>query len=1057
MTSQQPTPTASPPRAPPALPPRKPRVMIVEDEALIALDIESHLLQVGYDVVGIVDDCDSALQLFQRTRPGLVLMDIRIRGDRDGIDTARAISQIADVPIVFLTAYADEATVARAAEHTPYGYLVKPFDERSLVAALVVAVRRHAADLQHRLLQVAVDAAPVGVLFVTCDGNERRISYANRAFQEMSQATEAEILGRTPCFLSADPHRPAVQRLREALRFKTAAAETIEGQRRDGNRFWAICSVSPVADRSGDVRRMLVMHLDITREREVQAGAMAAQRLELVGRLAAGVAHDFNNVLSSMMAFTELAREEVEDEEVREDLGEVLQAARRGAQLARRLLGFCRPTEPVPAERCDLVQTLATLRKTAIHLAGPTVQLELRAPPGPCFVPLDPTSVEQIFLNLVANARDAMPDGGRIDVELVERAPSDGGGVLLMVSDSGHGIEPDVLGRIFDPLFSTKPEGMGTGLGLWTSRTLVERAGGSLEVRSTTGQGSTFCIQLPTETRPGERPDADAVALPAGSGRGAICLLVDENDAFRRACGLALARAGFAVTEAASAAAAQRELDRVGPALALLICDLDLSGAGGSSLLSRLRDLAPRARLISMSAYGEDLPSRTPPGAVVLWKPFPTTALVRQAVDALAQDPEPPGGEQLPPRARPEPGPVVPLPQAPPPGAAGQRTVLVCSPDGAAAAALTAALSRRGVRGVVVADPEQARAAAGSPRFDLVVLDVDALGDRPDDLLDPVIETDPLRPTLALTGRLTAEAALRATRSCALGVLHKPVDGTGAAQAILRALAQGDVARLQRRQRAVTPAAAALLRDRPGLEARFEASLAALGARFVPIARAYDGSHYAWEAALGSAGPLATAAELVAAAEALGQMDALGLRFRQRVAEALEARPDRFEPVFVPLHPFEFLQPVLLRRDEPLRAHATRVVYGLSDEVRLGATTDPADTARALRAEGFRIAFDRVGTEPGGLSWLLRLSPDFVVIDPALTQDVDVSPDAREVLQSVIGLASQARALVMAAGVGTLGEAQVMRELGCDLLQGPFIAPPGTGLTPPASPPSLRR
>lgn len=327
------------------------RILIVEDESVIALDIERRLQRAGYVVVGVAVNRDDAFDLFKEYQPDLVLMDVSIVGPADGIETARAIGQLGDVPVIFLTAYADDATLNRAAETSPYGYLLKPFDDRTLAATIKVALERHAADTRLRVMDAAVRTATVGIMLVEVKGAERSISYVNDAFVAMSGATRQTILGRRPCFLAVDPEDEPVVRLRQAMEDCTYSRETVRGRRTSGEDFWSSITVSPVPNRSGRVSHLLLFHMDITREREAQIGLAESQRLEVLGQLTAGIAHDFNNVLGAIMAFTELARESGVDQEVVGDLDEVMHAVKRGTLLTRKLLDFARRNETVAVGR----------------------------------------------------------------------------------------------------------------------------------------------------------------------------------------------------------------------------------------------------------------------------------------------------------------------------------------------------------------------------------------------------------------------------------------------------------------------------------------------------------------------------------------------------------------------------------------------------------------------------------------------------------------------------------------------------------------------------------
>ena len=481
------------------------RVMVVEDESVIALDLEMRLTRLGYDVVAVCDNCDDAVALFVETQPQLVLMDICISGPVDGIETASAISKLSDVPVVFLTAYADQDTVRRAAKTSPYGYLLKPFDERSVSVTLTIALQRHASDVRARLFGTAIESATVGIALVDTRGPAPVIEFVNKAYLQKLECTPEQLIGLPPTFSTAPQDRETVERLHAAIEHHQYADGIVQGKRADGTAYWTAVTLCPVPTPTGRVTHMVSFHKDITALREAESTLASTQRFETIGLMTASIAHDFNNVLNVIMGFAEFAREG--DDTTRPgDLDEVIQAARRGEKLTRKLLDFSRRPDPSPASGTDLARVMADLLTMVQRLVGPYVDVELRVEAGPMIVATDSTSIEQVLLNLVANARDAMPTGGRLGIEVT--CPSTPSGALeagryvrIAVRDTGTGIDPLILKHMFEPLFTTKPRGQGTGLGLSTSRMLVEREGGTITMQSGLGEGTTVHVDLPLTAR----------------------------------------------------------------------------------------------------------------------------------------------------------------------------------------------------------------------------------------------------------------------------------------------------------------------------------------------------------------------------------------------------------------------------------------------------------------------------------------------------------------------------------------------------------------------------
>ncbi|HUK15781.1 MAG TPA: ATP-binding protein [Bryobacteraceae bacterium] len=374
-----------------------------------------------------------------------------------------------------------------------------------------------------------------------------------------------------------------------------------------------------------------------------------SQRLETVGRLTSGVAHDFANLLTLIAGYSELMLDRIgEKDALRQHLEEISNAASRGARLTSQLLGFTRGRTGEP-QALDLNE-MAT---ESLRLLGPVIgehmRIETLLAAGSGKILADRSQLEQVLMNLVLNARDAMPRGGTIRIETalaewpeeeaqrhnVEPGPK----VLLAVSDTGHGMDEQTLARAFDPFFTTKEHGKGTGLGLNTVKTIVRQNGGDVWARSVPGEGSTFTICLPRAAQtPGAAGSGDGLHAP-GSG-GETVLLVEDEDPVRKLIGHVLRRRGYQVIEAASAEDALRIFGERGAEIQLVLTDMVMPGKSGRELAEALCEKRPDIRLIFMSGYTDDVLQRTGalrPGMSFLQKPLrPETlaARVREALDS---------------------------------------------------------------------------------------------------------------------------------------------------------------------------------------------------------------------------------------------------------------------------------------------------------------------------------------------------------------------------------------------------------------------------------------
>jgi PAS domain S-box-containing protein len=385
---------------------------------------------------------------------------------------------------------------------------------------------------------------------------------------------------------------------------------------------------------------------DMTEHKALETQLRQAQKMEAVGRLAGGVAHDFNNMLTAIMSYAELLSADLPDDGVAKDnLDEIRQAARRAAGLTRQLLAFSRQQLLEPRV-LDPNEVVTGLEKMLQRLIGEDVDLVAKLAPKIGHVRADPGQIEQAILNLVINARDAMPNGGRLviettDVELDERYTSEhgihGAGpfVMIAISDSGQGMDKATLARIFDPFFTTKEQGKGTGLGLSTVYGIVKQSGGFVWVYSEPGHGATFKIYLPRIDAPVEAPVVPA-PVRSTAGRETV-LVVEDEEALRRVAERILVRDGYTVIVAGSGAEALTLAQDTKP-IDVIATDVVMPGLGGRDLVRRLLAMHPDAKVLFMSGYTDDAVLRhgiPEPGTAFLQKPFSGLALTRKIREIL--------------------------------------------------------------------------------------------------------------------------------------------------------------------------------------------------------------------------------------------------------------------------------------------------------------------------------------------------------------------------------------------------------------------------------------
>jgi two-component system cell cycle sensor histidine kinase/response regulator CckA len=475
------------------------------------------------------------------------------------------------------------------------------------------------------------DASPVGMLMCDAKG---MLTMVNPALEAMFGWERGELIGKSVEQLVPHAARPghgaqvASFVASEAARMIGTGRE-VKGVRRDGTILPMEVSLTPV--QIDGERRILGSVVDISERKELERKYQSAQRLEALGQLAGGVAHDFNNLLTAIINFTSFVHSELsEDDPKRSDLDEVLRAAGRASELTRQLLAFSRQ-QPLKATVLDLSGLVIDVEKLLRRVIGEDVQLRTVLTGEPCTVLIDAGQFEQVLLNLAVNARDAMPNGGSLTIETSSRDEQ----IVLSVHDSGNGIAEEHLEHIFQPFFTTKQVGKGTGLGLATCYGIVEHAGGELSVTSSPS-GTTFQIALPrVEGTPSAARKMSE--YPAAEARDATILLVEDDNSVRRAVTRLLSSAGYHVLGAESPAEAQRFWETQQEDIDVLLTDLVLPEMDGVSLAQTFR--ADRDNLVVMFITGY-APDRTvvPPDfdAALLRKPFDSKQLLKTLDKALA-------------------------------------------------------------------------------------------------------------------------------------------------------------------------------------------------------------------------------------------------------------------------------------------------------------------------------------------------------------------------------------------------------------------------------------
>ncbi len=508
--------------------------------------------------------------------------------------------------------------------------------------------RRQQAEAEIRRLALVVEQAAEVIVITDTQG---LICYVNPAFERVTGYSRQEALGRNPRLLKSGQHSAAFYREMWAT---LARGEAWRGhffnRRKDGALIEENAVISPLRDAAGQTVNYVAIKLDVTREAQLEAQFRQAQKLEAVGQLAGGVAHDFNNLLAAAkMQLGLLQMNPGHDQETRQALQELDAAMSRAGKLTRQLLAFSRRSV-MTITRLDLNQVVRNLLTMLKRLIGQGVDLRFQERLLQSPVEADEGMMEQVLLNLVVNARDAMPLGGPVTISITGESLSEentaahpkrrpGAFVVLQVADTGCGMDAGILKRIFEPFFTTKEVGKGTGLGLATVHGIVAQHQGWVEVDSVVGHGTTFRIYLPAAAGPAGAENPDPLAPPIRRG-GETILLVEDDPVVRQAAAQTLRWLGYRVCEAASGPAALEQWRTHGSQIQLLLTDQAMpEGMTGLELADQLQKMKPSLKVIVASGHVACNVQGGRPGITWLPKPFDLATLAEAVRICLDQNP----------------------------------------------------------------------------------------------------------------------------------------------------------------------------------------------------------------------------------------------------------------------------------------------------------------------------------------------------------------------------------------------------------------------------------
>ena len=622
-----------------------PRILIVEDERLISLDLSRRLPKLGYEVCAIVPTGEEAVAKAAELLPDLVLMDICLRGEMDGIQAAEIIKRDNDRPVVFLSANSDELTLNRAKLSRPSSYILKPFKERELQIGIDMALLNHGLNceikaarenLEQRVIERTEELARVNsALRIEVDIRKRMEEQAREQADLLAKARDAiyvRDLSGTISFWNQGAERlfgiPSTgtlgRKVHEVMGEENVAAmsasetATIEngdwtGELRhvtaDGTELTVESRWTLVRTDSGAPKTILVVNTDVTERKRIAEQFMRTQRLESIGALASGIAHDLNNVFAPILMATDLM-EGTNPQDNAHIVDMVKTTAQRGADMVKQVLMFVRGAEH-EMEPTSLGHLASEVRRLMDQTLPCTIEVTSEVSKSLRPVLGDATQLHQLLVNLCVNARDAMPDGGRLKIGVDEvevdaararraKGARPGTYARLSVTDTGTGIPPEAHAKIFEPFFTTKAVGKGTGLGLSTVFAIVESHAGFMELESEVGRGSSFIIYLPICEANRQELEKETGAAPRGHGE--LVIVVDDEHSMREITKLTLEDQNYRVLLASDGAEAISVYLQNRDEVSLVITDIMMPIMNGRAMIHALRKFNPDLPVVAFSA-----------------------------------------------------------------------------------------------------------------------------------------------------------------------------------------------------------------------------------------------------------------------------------------------------------------------------------------------------------------------------------------------------------------------------------------------------------------------
>jgi two-component system, cell cycle sensor histidine kinase and response regulator CckA len=480
-----------------------PKILIVEDDGIIAKDLQNILTGMGYEVCGLASNAEEAIQKFEQYKPELIIMDIVLKGYSDGIETASRIRNRRNVPIVYLTAYTDDMTLVRAKITEPFGYILKPFDEKELLITIEMALYKHEMEKKLReseeTLRALLNATTESAILTASDGT--LLAMNNTASQRIGKESNFLIGKKYTDVTPTDELGSKPDNINSVLNTGTSTYYEEEV-----NNFTYEHSIHPVVDNDGNISRIAIYSKDITERKNhekslkkayeelasTQKELVKSEKLASLRTFASGVAHEIRNPLANISACAQFCMTKLEaDDKIKEHLSMILKNCEKANLIIKDLLDYACPSDFM-SKQTDILKIInkaLTLVKSRCEKQG--VEIIKKLSKKSIGLLIDEAWMLDAILNILTNSLDAMEKGGELVVEVIKNASS----ILIRFSDDGNGIPSELADKIFEPFFTTKETRVGLGLPL--TQRVIEAHKGKIQIESEQGNGTVVSIELP--------------------------------------------------------------------------------------------------------------------------------------------------------------------------------------------------------------------------------------------------------------------------------------------------------------------------------------------------------------------------------------------------------------------------------------------------------------------------------------------------------------------------------------------------------------------------------